>query len=225
AHHQKVFNRGGQLKNKLDFIRSGAYSMPASALADLANDPSVTHISLDHKIRAKLDYAAAATNAWTASLLGWNGSGIGVAVIDSGIAPSADFGNRIVYSQNFNGGGSSQDQYGHGTHVSGIIAGNGANSRCRGCTRVLQGMAPNANLIDLRVLDGNGESSDSLVIAAINTAIQLKSTYNIRVINLSVGRPVAESYQQDPLCQAVESAWKAGIVVVVAAGNDGRDNS
>ena len=67
--------------------------------------------------------------------------------------------------------------------------------------------------------------TDSQVIAAIQMAIQLKSTYNIRVINLSLGRPVYESYKLDPLCQAVEQAWKAGIVVVVAAGNDGRDNS
>jgi serine protease AprX len=86
-------------------------------------------------------------------------------------------------------------------------------------------MAPNASLIDLRVLDRNGESLDSEVIAAIDWAIQLKAKYNIRVINLSLGRAVSESYKQDPLCQVVEAAWKAGIVVVVAAGNDGRDNS
>src|SRR5262249_10245168 len=67
--------------------------------------------------------------------------------------------------------------------------------------------------------------ADSQVIAAIQRAIQLKDTYNIRVINLSLGRPVYESYTLDPLCQAVEAAWQAGIVVVVAAGNAGRDNS
>ena len=86
-------------------------------------------------------------------------------------------------------------------------------------------MAPGANLINLRVLDATGTGSDSNVIAAIGTAIQLKSRYNIRVINLSLGRPVSESYTLDPLCQAAEAAWNAGIVVVVAAGNDGRDNS
>ena len=80
------------------------------------------------------------------------------------------------------------------------------------------------NLINLRVLDQNGAGTDSEVIAAIQTAIALKSTYNIRVINLSLGRPVWESYTLDPLCQAVEQAWKSGIVVVVAAGNYGRDN-
>src|SRR5260370_19796453 len=86
-------------------------------------------------------------------------------------------------------------------------------------------MAPNANLINLRVLDQNGAAAESDVISAIQQAIQLKSTYNIRVINLSLGHRVYESYTLDPLCQAAESAWKAGIVVVVAAGNYGRDDS
>jgi serine protease AprX len=63
----------------------------------------------------------------------------------------------------------------------------------------------------LRVLDANGAGTDSTVIAAINAAVQLKSKYNIRVINLSLGRPVYESYSLDPLCQAVEKAWNAGI--------------
>src|SRR5208282_4947363 len=89
----------------------------------------------------------------------------------------------------------------------------------------IAGMAPGANIINLRVLDQNGSGTDSQVVAAIQQAIQLKSQYNIRVINLSLGRPVFESYTLDPLCQAVEQAWQAGIVVVVAAGNDGRDNS
>ena len=78
------------------------------------------------------------------------------------------------------------------------------------------------NLVDLHVLDANGAGSDSEVIAAIQQAIALKNTYNIRVINLSLGRGIFSSYTQDPLCQAVESAWNAGIVVVAAAGNYGR---
>ena len=77
----------------------------------------------------------------------------------------------------------------------------------------------------MRVLDQYGAGTDSAVIAAIQRAIQLKDKYNIRVINLSLGRPVYGSYKDDPLCQAVEQAWKAGIVVVVSAGNDGRNNS
>ncbi len=92
-----------------------------------------------------------------------------------------------------------------------------------GAFRTFKGIAPNANILDLRVLDQNGASSDSVVIAAIQKAVQLKSKYNVRVINLSLGRTAFESCSQDPLCQAVEAAWKSGIVVVVAAGNEGRN--
>jgi serine protease AprX len=114
------------------------------------------------------------------------------------------------------------NQYGHGTHIAGLIAGNGASSTGSGYTRTFKGIAPGANIINLRVLDQNGAGTDSTVIAAINTAILLKPLFNIRVINLSLGRPMYESYTLDPVCQAVEAAWRSGIVVVVAAGNDGR---
>src|SRR5207247_1483069 len=131
---------------------------------------------------------------------------------------------RIVYIQDFVGGGT-DDHYGHGTHVAGIVGGNGFRSTCSTCFRTFRGIAPNVNFVNLRVLDKNGVGTDSKVIAPIQKAINLKNTYNIKVINLSLGRPVFESYTFDPLCQAVEQAWKAGIVVVVAAGNDGRNNS
>jgi hypothetical protein len=88
-----------------------------------------------------------------------------------------------------------------------------------------KGIAPNVSLINLRVLDQNGQGTDSAVISAINWTVTNKTKYNIRVIKLPLGRPVYESYTLDPLCQAVEQAWKAGIVVVVAAGNEGRNNS
>src|SRR5208283_1699143 len=114
------------------------------------------------------------------------------------------------------------DQFGHGTHVAGLIAGDGLISTGPFFTKTFKGIAPGANIVNLRVLDQNGAGTDSLVIAAINQAIALKSTYNVRVINLSLGRAVYESYKLDPLCQAVEQAWKNGIVVVVAAGNNGR---
>jgi len=73
------------------------------------------------------------------------------------------------------------------------------------------------------VLDQNGGSQDSTVIKAIEEAIRVKQTYNVRVINLSVGRPIYESCALDPLCQAAEAAWRNGIVVVAAAGNQGRN--
>ena len=167
--------------------------------------------------------AVLAQAAWAQRL---NGGGIGIALIDSGITNNGDFGHQIVYSENFvQGESSTNDAYGHGTHVAGILAGNGSNSTGRFDYRTFTGVALSANLINLRALDETGTGTDSQVIAAIQRAIQLKNTYNIRVINLSLGRGVFESYTQDPLCQAVEAAWKAGIVVVVAAGNDGRNNN
>jgi serine protease AprX len=206
-------------------------SLPAKAIAALSANPRVRYVTPDRVVTATLDYATASLGADRALLYGWAGSGIGVAVIDSGIATEADLskrgsGTRIVYSQSFVPGASAvTDQYGHGTHVAGIVAGNGAASTGMAYFKTFRGIAPDANLISLRVLDSTGKGTDSAVISAINTAIQLKNKYNIRVINLSLGRPVFESYAVDPLCQAVERAWQAGIVVVVAAGNDGRDQS
>src|SRR5215468_5001100 len=174
------------------------------------------------------DYTDAAMNVTAAVNSAYDGTGITVAVIDSGINDKhADLGNgsksRVLYHQDFTGTTTYLnnkhvwDLYGHGTHVAGIIGGNGNKSNGR-----FAGIASNVNFIDLRVLDANGAGSDSSVIAAIQQAIALKNAYNIRVINLSLGRGVFESYKQDPLCQAVERAWSAGIVVVVAAGNNGR---
>ena len=224
-----ILKLGGVVTLLSDILNAVVCTLPASGLEALANDPSVTYISPDRTLTARLDYTAAAVNASSAWKANLNGAGVGIAIIDSGIDATADLKvlgllPRVVYTKDFVGG-SGNDQYGHGTHVAGIAAANGLGSKCPGCTRSLVGMAPNASLINLRVLDANGQGSDSSLISAIGEAIRLKKSYNIRVINLSLGRPVYESYKLDPVCQAVEAAWKAGIVVVAAAGNDGRDNS
>jgi serine protease AprX len=225
AQHKKVTDRGGAYRATLAVARAGFYTIPVSALNDLANDPEVVYISPNRKLHGTLDNTTAAVNAAAAWSSGLTGAGVGVAVIDSGLTTTADLtASSIVYNGTYVNN-DVHDYYGHGTHVAGIIAGSGARSHCTQCFRNLQGVAPGVNIINIRVLDQNGAGTDSTVIQAINQAISLKSTYNIRVINLSLGRPVFESYTQDPLCQAVEAAWKAGIVVVVAAGNDGRDNS
>ena len=230
-HFNKVLARGGTMKRNLHgVIKGAAFSVPTAALARLAEDPDITYISADRPVHATassytLDYHTATVNAPYAWGRNHTGAGIGIALIDSGMAGHPDLDPRVVYRQDFTPANNPADQYGHGTHVAGILAGTGNRSTGANNFYTFKGIAPQANLINLRVLDQNGSGTDSEVIAAINQAISLKSKYNIRVINLSLGRPVYESYQLDPLCQAVEAAWKAGIVVVVAAGNDGRDNS
>jgi len=220
---------GGVLKQTLEIVKGAHYSVPVRALQALAEDPEVVCVSADHQLSGALDNAAVAVNANIAYTYGWTGAGIGVAVIDSGIANHPDLKDssgklQVVYSQDFVGGGT-DDHYGHGQSVAGIIGGNGASSTGSIDFHTFRGIAPSLNLINLRVLDQNGHGTDSGVIAAIQQVLSLKSKYNVRVISLSLGRPVYESYQLDPLCQAVEQAWKAGIVVVVAAGNDGRNNT
>ena len=227
----KIQNLGGKLKHDLrGTLKAASFHLPASALQALEQMDDVAHVSLDHKLSATAtprDFFTTAENAPTPGP-GHDGGGIGVAIIDSGISGNGDIpnggpGSRVVYNQSFVPGDSStSDAYGHGTHVAGVVAGNGHNSSGIGAIYTFKGIAPNVNLINLRVLDSNGSATDSTVIAAIQRAINLQSQYNIRVINLSLGRPVFESYTVDPLCQAVEAAWQAGIVVVVAAGNMGR---
>ena len=237
TNYSTATSAGATLTGQFTSFQGATYSVPLSAVSTLvSSDPTISYVSLDRPLAGAADYGdgAEAISLDIARSQGFDGSGVGVAVIDSGITANNDLKyansttSRIVYSQNFVPGAtttSTSDAYGHGTHVAGIIGGNGYNSTCSNCAVTFRGAAPNVRLINLRVLDQNGQGSDSSVIAAIDRAIALKSTYNIRVINLSLGRGVYESYQQDPLCRAVEKAWKAGMVVVVAAGNLGRDNS
>ncbi len=221
---------GGVLSATLSALNMEIATIPVSGLQQLSNSANVAYISTDRPLAQLVDYSTSAVNANAAWATGLSGLGVTVAVIDSGIAQVPDLSTlgalpRVIYRQSFAKGFALGDKYGHGTHVAGIIGANGAASSCFNCTRSLKGVAPNAALVDLQVLDATGAGTDSAVIQAIDQAIHLKSLYNIRVINLSLGRPVYESYKLDPLCQAVEAAWKAGITVVVAAGNDGRDNA
>src|ERR1035441_2650014 len=221
----------GQMKKIFTGINAVVIPLQVSKLETIAANPNIKFISPDRPLKGAMDLTAAAVYAAAATNYGLDGAGVGIAIIDSGVTQKDDLrapgggASRIVYSEDFTGLGTAADAYGHGTHVAGIAAGNGAASKLSIDSRTFRGIAPNANIINLRVLDGNGAGADSSVIAAIQQAIALKSQYNIRVISMSLGRAVSESYTLDPLCQAVESAWQAGIVVVLAAGNEGRNNS
>jgi serine protease AprX len=147
---------------------------------------------------------------------GTTGRGVTVAVLDSGVAPDPDLSGRILASVNFADERVTKDPGGHGTHVAGIVAGNGARSDGE-----IVGIAPEANIIDVRVLDSRGAGRISSVVRGIEWVVAHRSVYNIRVMNLSLGAPVTVSYRIDPLSAAVEIAWQRGIVVVAASGNSG----
>jgi serine protease AprX len=230
-----VKSLGGSITQDLWIIHSFAASLPASAALQLASQPDVKWVSLD----AVVDMSAT-QNVNTANLVNayvkatraddvWNssaniqGKGIGVAVIDSGINVSSDLyttaGNsRLVANVRFNTdyNQSPNDGFGHGTHVSSIIAGNGNASNGK-----YIGFAPLANIINVKVSNDDGSATTATIVAGLQWILNNKSAYNIRVVNLSLNSTVAESYKTSPLDAAVEILWFNGIVVVVSAGNTG----
>jgi serine protease AprX len=228
-------------------INAVSATLSAREIAELASDPDVAGVSLNADVAASAvgasgpqtkksggsSQAGSTTTNTTYSsstvadlkqalgLGNWfTGSNSTVAIIDSGIALNADFDTRIVAQYLFWKGRQyltvPYDDYGHGTHVAGLIASSGASSNNK-----YAGIAPGAKLLSLKVLDGKGTGKTADVINAIAFAIANKARFGINVINLSLGHPIYESAATDPLVQAVEAAVRAGIVVVVAAGNYG----
>ena len=139
-----------------------------------------------------------------------------VSLASTGLTLSTN--QRVAHFKDFvNGYTNAYDDWGHGTHVSGIVAGNGFDT-----IGVREAIAPGAHIISLKALDARGAGTISNVIAAIDYAIATKAQYNIRVLNMSLSAGVTESYHTDPLAQAAKRAVQAGIVVVASAGNMGR---
>ncbi len=202
-------------------------------LTELAADPAIQHLSGDLPVRSAMSVSNKATGADLAragakggllglgSIAGVTGKGIGVAIIDSGISPHAALANKVVANVSFvTGDPIVTDPFGHGTHVAGIIA--GAAGPASSVTSLYDGgIAPGAQLINIRVLGPDGFGLTSDVVKGVEWAIANRTRYNIRVINLSLGHPVTEPAATDPLCEAVADATDAGIVVVVSAGNNG----
>ena len=159
---------------------------------------------------------------------GFDGSGVDVALIDTGVVPvdGLTWPGKVINGPDLSFESQADnlrhlDTFGHGTHLAGIIAGrDDADSQ-------FKGMAPGARLVSIKVADSQGAADVSQVIAAIDWTIQHRydNGMDIRVINLAYGTDSIQPYQIDPLAHAVEKAWNAGIVVVAAAGNDGNSAS
>ena len=158
---------------------------------------------------------------------GPTGDGVAVAVLDSGVATNTDLASsRIVGWKDFvNDQPTPYDDAGHGTYVAGLIAGDGSASlplENGGVASVqFRGVAPAADIVGIKVLDELGQGRSSTMIAGIAWAIAHRDAYNIRVLNISVGGNPVSSFTRDPVDRAVEAAWRSGIAVVCAAGNEG----
>ncbi|HEY3999875.1 MAG TPA: S8 family peptidase [Candidatus Xenobia bacterium] len=145
--------------------------------------------------------------------MGYTGKGVTVAVVDSGIQPGGDLTGRIKGWKDIeNNKPAAFDNFGHGTHIAGEIAGSGQASGGK-----IIGAAPGADLVGVRI------TTVVQAIKGLEWVVQNKARYGIRVVNLSLGDPAQDSYAHDLWAQAVEKAIDQGLIVVVAAGNEGPD--
>lgn len=228
---------GGQVQDRLGLIGGHVVTLNAKAIAKMSRNRLVRAISLDHPVQvhevaddrteasstgsgapgamlSTWTQAANAPQVW--STYGNRGAGVGVAVLDSGIQPGPDLSNVTFGADVVTGSGALGDAGGHGTHVAGIIAGNGGMSN-----GAYRGVAPDARLISVKVTNDTGGASYASVIKGLQWVVENKDVHDIRVANLSLGATATTSYADDPLAAAVEIVWFRGVVVVASAGNAG----
>ena len=224
-----VQHAAASVKGSLPRVHAIAVEMRADQVDRLAHEPGLVRVMLDpamHGVTGDSSDSSQPLNVYPqtvgASTLwsyGMTGRGVGIGVLDSGVQAHRDLGNpsRVVVNQRFNAGASSSaDQFGHGTWVAGIAAGDGSASEGR-----YVGVAPQASIINLKVSDDTGAAHASDVLQALMWVIDHHAEYNIRVVNLSFVSGLAEGYATSVLDAAVEMVWHSGVVVVVAAGNRG----
>ncbi|NMA86037.1 MAG: S8 family peptidase [Tissierellia bacterium] len=212
-----------KVKAGLPLINGIACNLTTDVIYRLASNPNIQYISFDSKVFTQLDIAAPAIKANYAHDVGYRGKGITVAIVDTGVTPHMDLtrpSNRIIGFKDFiNNSEAPYDDNGHGTHVAGIVAGNGYSSRGK-----YTGIAPEANILAIKALDAQGSGNTSNIISAISYIVNTRDKYDTKVINLSIGSPANSSCKRDPLCRAVVEAMNKGIIVVAAAGNSGPNN-
>jgi len=222
-----VTEHGGTVTREFDIVGGFEAEVPIEAVRSLDFTDRADWISLDaplatsdrpereadvSRLATVYPAAAGAPEAWRQ---GASGDDVTVAVIDSGVNPGADFGGRIAGLRDFSSESRSPiDENGHGTWVAGIIAGRDPRGR-------YVGIAPEADLLSVKVAGRDGSAHAGDVIEAIEWVVRNKDRYDVRVINISLNSAIADSYLRDPLAAAVEEAWFQGIVVVVSAGNLG----
>ncbi len=221
--HEETIKSLGVIKYSLPMINSYVIEIPKEKLKKLRGIPGINSVCDNCIIKAQIFETKKVVNAINLSNyrnIRYTGKGITLAILDTGIAPVDDLcypKNRIIAFKDFvNGKNEPYDDNAHGTHVAGIAAGNGHCSDGK-----YSGIAPECNIVSIKILDNNGHGNASDVLAGLQWLMDNREKYNIRIANLSIGTIDAGS--NDPLVRAVEYAWDKGIVMTIAAGNNGPD--
>jgi serine protease AprX len=223
---------GGKVTLDLPLIDGVSARVPSDALGELRADQAVWQVSRDDKVGFEGYVDGAATPQRVQRIIrsdalwkeGITGRGVTVALIDTGVyADHPDLAGRVIHCEDFSHEAGTeahcQDTFGHGTFMAGLIAGNGTSSNGK-----FMGAAPEANIVSVKLAGFDGATDVSHVLAGIQWVVAHRSQYGIRVLNLSLGSDSAQTYKLSPLNYAVQKAWKAGIAVVVSAGNSGSDS-
>jgi subtilisin family serine protease len=225
---------GGRVKQRFDNLGMRMIELPVSAVERLAERDDIEYVSPDREIEST-GHLFTTSGAWglmaPSGKGGLDGTNIGLAIFDSGVESThltfnANKQVHVVKSVDFTGEGITTDKYGHGTHVASLAMGGGnVTTVVNGMPNSYQGMAFNSPTVSLRVLNSQGKGTLSGLLKAVDWVMANKATYKIRVANMSLGMAAIDSYKNDPACKAVRRMVDAGIVVVVAAGNNGKDSS
>lgn len=211
----------GQIKYKLPMIDAYVIEIDKMKLDEIKELEGLIDIELDAHITAQMNKVRDVIECSWAHSNGYYGQGVGVAIVDTGICLHKDFtegGNRVIaFKDLIRGRNEPYDDNGHGTHVAGIIGGNGYSSKGK-----YVGIAPACNFIAIKVLDHRGDGNISDVLAGLQWIIDNRIKYNIRVVNISVGTSAKDTLDENSLLvQGVNAVWDSGIIVIVAAGNNG----
>lgn len=218
---RQIIENIGNIKYGLPMINAYVIEIKESQLEQIKSLEGLISLEMDTHITAQMNRVGEVIEAPWAHEHGYFGDNVGVAIVDTGIALHKDFiegRNRIIAFTDFiNHKTEPYDDNGHGTHVAGIIGGNGYSSKGK-----YIGIAPECNFIGVKALDQRGDGNISDVLAGLQWIIDNRRKYNIRIVNISVGTSSKDNMDENSLLvQGVNAVWDSGIVVVVAAGNNG----
>jgi serine protease AprX len=233
AAERAVRTHGGTVGRRLPLAGGFAARVPAGALPALRRSRAIAGVWSDGRVTMRsgsdclpgdsLCFDALPPEAAWQQAIGLNrvptkyqGDGVTVATIDTGVTPNANLAARLLARVDLTSERDGIDRFGHGTHMAGVIAGDGTTS-----DGAFEGAAPETSLVSVKVAGWDGATDVSTVIAALQWVVSNRARFGIRVVNLSWGTDSTSGYGVDPLDRAVERAWQAGLVVVVSAGNQG----
>ncbi len=216
----QISTMSNKMNRELPIVNGCACEMNINSILELTADPDVEFISYDAKVFAVMDVARKAIGADLILNTGYTGKNVTVAIIDTGISPHADLlypSKRIVGFKDFvNNETRAYDDNGHGTHCAGILAGSGYASKGK-----YKGVAPEANILSIKVLDENGNGNTSDILSTIQWIIDNKEVYKTRIINISLGAFAQFREKRDPLVKAANHAIDNNLIVIAAVGNSG----